>query len=60
MNPIYKFELATEYNGVTNNYAVNPLRKADLAKDYELQQNEKFYRAKLSGKLLFSRASDRI
>lgn len=56
MNPIYKFELATEYNGVTNNYAVNPLRKADLAKDYELQQNEKFYRAKLSGKLLFSRA----
>lgn len=56
MNPIYKFELATEYNGVTNNYAVYPLRKADLAKDYELQQNEKFYRAKLSGKLLFSRA----
>ena len=56
MNPIYKFELATEYNGVTNNYAVYPLRKADLAKDYELQQNEKFYRAKLSGKLLFTRA----
>lgn len=56
MNPIYKFELATEYNGVTNNYAVYPLRKADLAKDYELQQNQKFYRAKLSGKLLFSRA----
>lgn len=56
MNPIYKFELATEYNGVTNNYAVYPLRKADLAKDYELQQNEKFYRAKLSGKLLFVRA----
>ncbi len=56
MNSIYKFELATEYNGVTNNYAVYPLRKADLAKDYELQQNEKFYRAKLSGKLLFSRA----
>lgn len=55
MNPIYKFELATEYNGVTNNYAVYPLRKADLAKDYELQQNEKFYRAKLSGKLLFTR-----
>lgn len=56
MNPIYKFELATEYNGVTNNYAVYPLRKADLAKDYELQQNQKFFRAKLSGKLLFSRA----
>lgn len=56
MNPIYKFELATEYNGVTNNYAVYPLRKADLAKEYELQQNEKFYRAKLSGNLLFSRA----
>lgn len=56
MNPIYKFELATEYNGVTNNYAVYPLRKADLAKDYELQQNQKFYRAKLSGKLLFGRA----
>lgn len=56
MNPIYKFELSTKYNGVTNNYAVYPLRKADLAKDYELQQNQKFYRAKLSGKLLFSRA----
>lgn len=56
MNPIYKFELATAYNGVTNNYAVYPLRKADLAKDYELQQNQRFFRAKLSGKLLFSRA----
>lgn len=56
MNPIYKFELATEYNGVTNNYAVYPLRKADLAKDYELEQNQKFFRAKLSGTLLFSRA----
>lgn len=55
MNPIYKFELATEYNGVTNNYAVSPLYKDDLAKDFELHQNEKFYRAKLSGKLRFIR-----
>lgn len=55
MNPIYKFELATEYNGVTNNYAVYPLFKSDLAKDYELQQNERFFRAKLNGKLTFSR-----
>lgn len=56
MKPIYKFELATEYNGVTNNYAVYPLYKDDLAMDYEMQQNERFYRAKLSGKLLFVRS----
>lgn len=55
MNAIYKFEMQTEYNGVTTNYAVHPLRKADVTKDYELQQNEKFYRAKLSGKLTFCR-----
>lgn len=55
MNPIYKFKLTTAYNGVTNDYSVYPLRKSDLSKDYELQQNQKFYRAKLSGKLLFSR-----
>lgn len=55
MNPIYKFELATMYGGMTNNYAVHPLYKDDLSKSYEIEQNEKFYRAKLSGKLIFSR-----
>ncbi len=55
MNPTYKFELATTNNGVTNNYAVYPLYKDDLAMDYEIQQNERFYRAKLSGKLTFVR-----
>lgn len=56
MNSIYKFQLRTDYNGVANNYAVNPLRGADVSKDYEIQQNEMFYRAKLNGKLIFSRA----
>lgn len=34
---------------------VNPIYKDDLAKDYELETNQKFYRAKLSGKITFVR-----
>lgn len=53
MNPIYKFQLSTVYGGTTTTNTVYPLYKADLAKDYEIEQNERFYRAKLNGKLQF-------
>lgn len=33
----------------------NPVYKDDLSKDYELETNQRFYRAKLSGKLAFLR-----
>lgn len=49
MNPIYKFELSA--NGVTRRACPN--YSDDLAKEYEKEQNEEFYRAKLSGKLTF-------
>lgn len=32
-----------------------PIYKDDLAKDYELETNQRFYRAKLSGKITFIR-----
>ena len=53
MNPIYKFVLNTVYGGTTTANAVYPLYKNDLAKEYEIEQNERFYRAKLNGKLQF-------
>ena len=36
-------------------YTVHPNYKDDLAKEYELETNQRFYRAKLSGKLSFIR-----
>ena len=51
MFPIYKFTLSV--NGVEQN--VFPLRKDDMAIEYALEQNEEFYRGKLSGKLTFLR-----
>ena len=36
-------------------YIVHPNYKDDLAKEYELETNQQFYRAKLSGKLSFIR-----
>lgn len=50
MNPIYKFTLSA--NGGAERQAF-PVYGDDLAKDFELQTNEQFYRAKLSGKLTF-------
>ena len=50
MNPIYKFTLAA--NGGVEQQAF-PVYRDDLAKDFELQTNQEFYRAKLSGKLTF-------
>ena len=50
MNPIYKFTLSA--NGGAERAAF-PVYRDDLAKDFELQSNEQYYRAKLSGKLTF-------
>lgn len=47
MIPKYKFELEV---GSTKK-EVFPIYKDDLAKDYELESNEQFYRIKLSGKI---------
>ena len=51
MNPIYKFQLSA---GNDTRQAF-PLYKDDLAIDYELEQNQEFYRGKLSGKLTFQK-----
>lgn len=52
MNPIYKFELSA---GGTTQRAF-PVYKDDLAIDYALEQNQEFYRGKLSGKLTFQQS----
>lgn len=49
MNPIYKFELT---DGNTTQRAF-PIYKDDLAKDFEKESGQEFFRAKLSGKLTF-------
>lgn len=49
MNPIYKFELTA--NGTTQR--AFPIYKDDLAKDFEKESNQEFFRAKLSGKFTF-------
>lgn len=49
MNPIYKFELTA--NGTTQR--AFPIYKDDLAKDFEKESNQEFFRAKLSGNLTF-------
>lgn len=49
MNPIYKFQLSA---GSATQQAF-PIYKDDLAKDFEKESNQEFFRAKLSGKLTF-------
>ena len=49
MNPIYKFELS---DGNTTQRAY-PIYKDDLAKDFEKESGQEFFRAKLSGNLTF-------
>lgn len=49
MNPIYKFQLSA---GSATQRAF-PIYKDDLAKDFEKESNQEFFRAKLSGKLTF-------
>ena len=52
MNPIYRFELSKDG---ANTQAAKPNYSNDLAIEYELEQNEEFYRGKLSGKLTFQK-----
>lgn len=52
MNPIYKFTLTA--NGGAERVAF-PVYRDDLAKDFEQQSNQQFFRAKLAGKLTFVR-----
>ena len=49
MNPIYKFELTA--NGTTQR--VYPIYGDDLAKDFNKESGQEFFRAGLSGKLTF-------
>lgn len=57
MRPIYKFELTI---GETTERCY-PIYKDDLAKNYEKESGQEFFRAKLSGKLTFESADyDRI
>lgn len=51
MNPIYKFQLSA---GNDTRQAF-PVYKDDLAIEYALEQNQEFYRGKLSGKLTFQK-----
>lgn len=53
MNPIYKFKLEITTGRQTAARDVFPLYKDDLAKVYEIEQNERFYRAKLDGRIQF-------
>lgn len=49
MNPIYKFQLSA---GSATQQAF-PIYKDDLAKDFNKESNQEFFRAKLSGNLTF-------
>lgn len=49
MNPIYKFELSA--NGTTQR--AYPIYNDSLAKDFEKESGQEFFRAKLSGELTF-------
>ena len=51
MNPIYRFQLSA---GNDTRQAF-PVYKDDLTIDYALEQNQEFYRGKLSGKLTFQK-----
>lgn len=54
MTPKYKFFLQIGEDGTKQ--TVRPNYKDDLTLDYELETNQRFYRAKLSGKINFVRA----
>lgn len=53
INPIYKFELTSTYGSTVATKTVFPVHKSDLAIDWQIEQNEQYYRGKLSGKLYF-------
>lgn len=54
MTPKYRFFLQIGKDGTRQ--TVRPNYKDDLTLDYELETNQRFYRAKLSGKINFVRA----
>lgn len=54
MTPKYRFFLQIGEDGTKQ--TVRPNYKDDLTLDYELESNQRFYRAKLSGKINFVRA----
>lgn len=54
MTPKYRFFLQIGEDGIKQ--TVRPNYKDDLTLDYELETNQRFYRAKLSGKINFVRA----
>lgn len=54
MTPKYRFFLQIGEDGTKQ--TVRPNYKDDLTLDYELEKNQRFYRAKLSGKINFVRA----
>ena len=54
MTPKYRFFLQIGEDGTKQ--TVCPNYKDDLTLDYELETNQRFYRAKLSGKINFVRA----
>lgn len=54
MTPKYRFFLQIGEDGTKQ--TVRPNYKDDLTLDYELETNQRFYRAKLSGKIKFVRA----
>lgn len=58
MTPKYRFYLQIGEDG--EKQVVNPNYKDDLALDYKLETNQRFYRAKLSGKINFVRADYNI
>lgn len=53
MNPKYRFFL--QLNGGGEKIAANPVFNDDMTLDYELESNQRFYRAKLSGNFTFVR-----
>lgn len=53
MNPKYRFFL--QLNGGGEKIAAYPVFADDMTLDYELESNQRFYRAKLSGKFSFVR-----
>ena len=53
MNPKYRFFLQINEGG--EKFAANPVFSDDVTLDYELENNQRFYRAKLSGTFKFLR-----
>lgn len=53
MNPKYRFFLQINEGG--EKFAANPVFSDDVTLDYELENNQRFYRAKLSGTFKFVR-----